>query len=108
VLGPDARSALSGAIARQLKPHWVAPEGVDADKLVTVLAWDLNPDGTLADAPHVVRQEGITDSNRPQARRHAEQAIRAVELGAPFQLPAQYYAIWKHVRAFEFNRTLSQ
>jgi outer membrane biosynthesis protein TonB len=108
VLGPDARSALSGAIARQLKPHWVAPEGVDADKLVTILAWDLNPDGTLAGPPRVVRQEGITDSNRPQAARHAEQAIRAVELGAPFQLPAQYYAIWKHVRAFEFNRTLSQ
>ena len=108
VIGPEVKSALSGALAHQLKPHWTAPEGVDADRLVTVLAFDLNPDGTLAGAPHVVRQDGITDSNRPQAARHAEQAIRAVQLAAPFQLPAQYYAIWKHVRAFEFNRTLSQ
>ncbi len=108
VIGPEVKSALSGAIANQLKPHWVAPQGVDADQLVTILSWDLNPDGTLAGPPHVVRQDGITDSNHPQAARHAEQAIRAVELAAPFQLPAQYYNQWKHVRSFEFNRTLSQ
>ena len=108
VIGPEVKSALSGAIARQLKPHWVAPQGVDADRLVTVLSWDLNRDGTLAGTPHLVRQEGITDSNRPQAARHAEQAIRAVELGVPFKLPPEYYDMWKHVRSFEFNRTLSQ
>ena len=108
VIGPEVKSALSGAIAHQLKPRWMAPEGVDADKLVTILSWDLNADGTLAGPPHMVRQEGITDSNRPQAARHAEQAIRAVELAAPFKLPAEYYGVWKHVRSFEFNRTLSQ
>ncbi|MDP9056103.1 MAG: hypothetical protein M3N34_02045 [Pseudomonadota bacterium] len=108
VIGPEVKASLSGAIARQLKPHWEAPQGVDADKLVTVLSWDLDADGSLAGTPRVVRQEGITDSNRPQAARHAEQAIRAVELGAPFKLPPEYYAVWKHVRSFEFNRTLSQ
>jgi len=108
VIGPEVKSALSGAIARQLKPHWEAPQGVDAEKLVTVLSWDLNADGSLAGTPRLVRQEGITDSNRPQAARHAEQAIRAVELGTPFKLPPEYYAVWKHVRSFEFNRTLSQ
>jgi outer membrane biosynthesis protein TonB len=108
VLGPEVKSALSGAIARQLKPHWVAPQGADADQLVTILSWDLNRDGTLAGPPHVVRQEGITDSNRPQAARHAEQAIRAVELAAPFNLPPQYYNLWKHVGSSRFDRTLSQ
>jgi hypothetical protein len=108
VIGPEVKTALSGVIAHQLKPHWVAPEGVDADKLVTILSWDLNRDGTLAGSPRVVRQEGVTDSNRPQAARHAEQAIRAVQLGQPFKLPAEYYDVWKHVRSFEFNRTLSQ
>lgn len=108
VIGPEVKSALSGAIAHQLKPHWVAPQGVDADKLVTILSWDVNPDGSLAGTPRVVQQQGITDSNRPQAARHAEQAIRAVELAAPFKLPPEYYSVWKHIRSFEFSRTLSQ
>lgn len=105
--GP-VRAALSAEITRQLKPHWVAPEGVDADRLVTLLDWDLNPDGSLAGSPQVVRQLGIDDSNRPQAARHAEQAIRAVRLAAPFSLPPRYYGTWQHVRSFAFNRALSQ
>ena len=107
-IGPEVRAGLSSAIARQLKPHWVAPQGADAEQLVTILAWDLNADGTLAGSPRLVRQEGITESNRPQAQRHVEQAIRAVELSAPFDLPAQYYPAWKRVVAFRFDRKLSQ
>ena len=107
-IGPAVRSALSGAIARQLKPKWAAPQGVEADQLVTVLAWDLNQDGTLAGSPRVVSQSGITDANRPQAQRHAEQAVRAVRLAAPFELPADLYAAWRHVASFRFDRKLSQ
>ena len=107
-VGPAVRSALSGAITRQLKPKWTAPQGADADQLVTVLAWDMNPDGTLAGAPRVVSQAGITDANQAQAQRHAEQAIRAVRLAAPFDLPANLYAAWKHVASFRFDRKLSQ
>ena len=102
-----AASLVSG-IARQIKPHWTAPQGVDADKLVTVLSWSLNPDGSLAGRPQVVQQLGITDTNRAQAQRHAEQAIRAVQLAAPFNLPAPYYAKWKRVASFRFDRKLSQ
>lgn len=102
------RSSLAGAISRQLKPKWAAPSGADAELLVTILAWSLNKDGSLAGAPSVVRQEGITDANRPQARRHAEQAIRAVTLAAPFDLPDQYYDAWKRVASFRFDRKLSQ
>lgn len=107
-VGADARASLSQAIGRQLKPHWSAPQGVDADLLVTVLTFELNPDGSLASAPRVVRQEGITDANRPQAGRHAEQAIRSVQLAAPFDLPPQYYNVWKRITAFRFDRKLSR
>ena len=107
-IGPAVQSALSGAISRRLKPHWAAPQGADADKLVTILSWNLNRDGSLAGTPQVVRQEGITDANRPQAARHAEQAIRAVQLAAPFDLPAEYFEAWKRVTSFRFDRKLSQ
>ena len=106
--GPEVAASLVSGIARQIKPHWTAPQGVDADKLVTVLAWSLNPDGSLAGRPQVVQQLGITDTNRTQAQRHAEQAIRAVQLAAPFNLPAPYYAKWKRVASFRFDRKLSQ
>ena len=107
-IGPAVRSALAGAISRQLKPKWVAPQGAEAELLVTILTWDLNPDGSLAGNPRVVRQEGITDANRAQAARHAEQAIRAVRLAAPFNLPDEFYPAWKRVTAFRFDRKLSQ
>jgi outer membrane biosynthesis protein TonB len=107
-IGPAVRSALASAISRQLKPRWVAPQGAEAELLVTILTWELNPDGSLAGAPRVVRQDGITDANRAQAARHAEQAIRAVRLAAPFNLPEEYYSGWKRITAFRFDRRLSQ
>lgn len=106
--GPAVQASLASAISRQLKPRWNPPSGVDADKLVTVLAWNLNEDGSLAGTPRVVRQLGINDSNRPQASRHAEQAIRAVQLAAPFDLPKAYYANWKRVSSFQFDIRLAQ
>lgn len=107
--GPQVQASLLGAISRSLRPHWQGkvPEGADSEKLVTVLRWNLNRDGSLAGRPEVVRQEGITDANRPQAARHAEQAIRAVQLAAPFDLPDQYYDTWKRV-TIRFDKRLSQ
>lgn len=107
-IGPAVRSALAGAIARQLKPHWKIPQGADAELLVTVLEWRLKPDGSLDGAPRVVRQEGITDANRAQAARHAEQAIRAVRLAAPFNLPEEYYPAWRLISNSRFDRRLAQ
>ena len=107
-IGPEVVASLVSAIARQIKPNWTAPQGVDSDKLVTVLSWMLNPDGSLAGKPTVVMQSGDNDANRAQKQRHAEQAIRAVQLAAPFELPAEYYSKWKRVGAFRFDRKLSQ
>lgn len=108
VAGPEVKASLASAVARQVKAHWVGPQGVDIDKLVTVLAWDLNPDGSLAGRPRVVSQTGITPANEAQAKRHAELAIRAVQLAAPFDLPSEYYANWKRISAFRFDKRLSQ
>jgi protein TonB len=104
--GAAEQAALSQAINRQLKPHWSAPSGADAEKLVTVLAWELNRDGSLAGRPRVVSQTGITESNRPQADLHAERAIRAVQLAAPFNLPDQFYDKWRRIREWRFDRRL--
>lgn len=108
LIGAAVRASLASAIARELKPRWVAPQGAEAEKLVTILTWDLNPDGTLSGSPRLVRQEGITEANRAQAQRHVEQAIRAVRLAAPFDLPEQYYNAWKRITTFRFDRKLSQ
>ena len=107
-VGPEVRSALSAAITRQLKPHWNPPDGAEADQLVTILSFNLNRDGSLAGRPQVVRQTGITPANSAQANRHAEQAIRAVQLASPFNLPPEYYDAWKRVSSFRFDLRLAQ
>ena len=101
------RNSLQGAVARQLKPKWHGPSGLDVDKLVTTIDWDLNPDGSLAGSPRFVSQTGVTDANRAQADRHKEQALKAVRTAAPFDLPAQYYAAWKRLR-FTFDWKINQ
>lgn len=106
VLGPAQKAALNAEISRQLKPHWRAPSGADADQLVTILRWRLNRDGTLADGPSLVDQTGVTASNRPQADIHRENAIKAVRAAAPFRLPPEYYDTWKNIVSFRFDRRL--
>lgn len=107
-IGRSAKASLVQSISRQIKPHWSAPSGADAELLVTELAFDLNEDGSLKGRPRVLRQSGITASNRPQASLHAERAIRAVQLAAPFDLPVEYYNAWKSIRGARFDRNLSQ
>ena len=104
---PQVRSSLASEVARQLKPRWQAPSGLDVDLLATTVEWDLNPDGSLSGAPRVVNQTGVNAANRSQADRHKEQAMRAVRLAAPFRLPPQFYAGWQRLR-FTFDRKLSQ
>jgi type IV secretory pathway VirB10-like protein len=105
-LSPEAARALRAEITRQLKPYWRAPTGVDADKLITVLTWRLNPDGTLASGPTLVKQDGKTASNFPQQQLHIEAAIRAVRAATPFKLPPDLYDSWKYVKEFSFDKRL--
>lgn len=104
--GASDRAALASAITRQIRPHWNAPSGADAEKLVSIVNWDLNPDGTLRGRPRCrVEQSSITESNQPQASLHCERAIRAVSLAAPFNLPEQFYDRWKALE-WQFDRRL--
>ena len=107
-IGPSAKASIVQAIVRQIRPHWNAPSGVDAELLVTELAFDLDENGRLKGRPRVLRQSGVNSSNRPQAGLHAERAIRAVQLAAPFDLPDEYYNAWKSIRGARFDRNLSR
>lgn len=104
--GRRERAALSSAITRQLRPHWNAPTGVDAEKLISTVSWRLNEDGSLRGRP-TCRNEAssVTTSNRPQAGLHCERAIRAVQLAAPFNLPEQFYSRWDDLE-WQFDRRL--
>ncbi|WEK47916.1 MAG: energy transducer TonB [Candidatus Andeanibacterium colombiense] len=104
-IGSSDKASLKEAINRQIKPYWQPPSGAEADELRTYLAFDLNPDGSLAGDPRLVRQTGVTDANKPQASRHVELAIRAVRRAAPFDLPPKLYNGWKHITNWEFKWT---
>ena len=103
--GTTERAALSSAITRALRPHWSVPSGVDTDLLVSVVSWRLNPDGSLNGRPRLVSQRGINDANRAQAALHAERAIRAIQLAAPFKLDERFYNRWDELE-WEFDRRL--
>jgi outer membrane biosynthesis protein TonB len=103
--GPAEAASLNSAIARQIKPHWSAPSGVDAEELVTMVRFRLNRNGTLASDPECVSQSGVTPSNSAQKGLHCERAIRAVRLAAPFDLPDQFYDRWKLITS-RFDRRL--
>lgn len=103
--GPAEAASLNSAISRQIKPHWNAPQGVDVEKLVTLVRFRLNPDGSLSGRPECTGQSGETPSNAAQKGLHCERAIRAVQLAAPFDLPEEFYDKWKLVTS-RFDRRL--
>jgi protein TonB len=104
--GAKEAADLRSAISRQIKKNWTAPNGVEAELLVSIVRWQLNPDGTLKGRPTcTTNANSITDSNRPQASLHCERAIRAVQLAAPFKLPEPFYSRWDDLE-WQFDRRL--
>jgi hypothetical protein len=100
------KALLAKTVAALLKRHWSPQNGLDDEKLVSIVRWDLNPDGSLARMPILVKQMGITEQNRQHAARHAELAIRAVRLASPFPLDHCSYAAWKRI-TFRFDSAVS-
>ena len=108
-MGPQQKAALDAEIRRQLKPNWRPPSGADADQLVTLLEVRLDKNGAVIGTPEVIDQLGVTASNRPQAKLHAERAIQAVKLASPFRnLPPEYYEQWKWLRPLRFDARLTR
>ena len=105
--GAAVKASLAGLVRRQLKPHWKAPSGADAELLRTELSIALARDGSIIRV-EVLRTTGQTPSNRPQVQLHQEQAIRAARLAAPFRLPPEYYDSWKLLSPIGFDKRLSQ
>lgn len=105
--GPQ-KASLNSLIYTQLRPHWRPPSGADAELLITRLSVRLNKDGSLASDPEVITQDGINDSNRAQAKLHADRAIQAVRRAAPFNLPVQFYDGWKWLKPLNFDGRLSR
>jgi hypothetical protein len=100
------QASLGAEVRRQLKPHWKAPTGADAELLRTELSISLAASGAVTGL-EVVRTTGQTASNRPQVALHQEQAMRAVRLASPFRLPGEYYDAWKQLKV-TFDKRLSQ
>ncbi len=107
VASPAVASSIGAEIRRQLKPHWKSPSGADVELLRTTLIVRLKRDGSIDGSPTLDAQSGVNESNRSQARLHVDQAIRAVRLAAPFNLPSEYYDAWKVIRP-TFDKRLSQ
>nr|MBA4770340.1 cell envelope biogenesis protein TolA [Sphingobium sp.] len=108
-MGPQQKAALDAEIRRQLKPRWRPPSGADADKLVTLLEVRLDQNGNVVGTPEVIDQQGVTASNRPQAKLHAERAVQAVKLASPFRnLPGEFYDQWKWLRPLRFDARLNR
>ena len=104
--GRTEQAALSSAITRQLREHWDAPNGLEAELLVSIVRWQLNQDGSLKGSPRCQTvSSSITESNRPQASLHCDRAIRAVRRAAPFNLPEQFYSRWDDLE-WQFDRRL--
>ena len=106
-IGPRETASLRQAINRQLKRYWDAPNGLEAELLVSVASWRLNEDGSLRGNPRCrTVQSTVTPSNRPQSALHCERAINAIRKAAPFNLPDKYYNGWKNIREWRFDRKL--
>lgn len=106
-IGPAVASSIGAEIRRQLKPFWKPPTGTDAELLRTTISVHLNRDGSIYGNPELVRQTGVNEGNRGQAKLHVDQAIKAVRLAAPFKLPAEYYDAWREIQP-NFDARLAQ
>lgn len=102
-LSPSLRDALVGLLQQQIERCYSAPPGASQGIVLPVLDIRLNPDGSLAGEPRIMRGgASAVDSSIAQA------ALRAVRRCAPYKIPAQYapyYNDWKAINAeFEFSR----
>ena len=106
-MSPQIAASLNSEVQRQIRSRgqWQVPQGVDTDKLITLVTFRLAQDGSLDGQP-TARTIGINNSNQAQVKQHQERAIRAVRLTVPFQLPAKFYDGWKEIQA-KFDRKLA-
>jgi hypothetical protein len=97
--GAGAQTAMTAseldALKSQLKKCWNVPVGApDPAALVFRIRIFLNPDGSVAAAPELIDQGGLSD---PYFRAAVDSAKRAVHMCSPFQLPPEKFATWSDI-----------
>jgi outer membrane biosynthesis protein TonB len=86
------KDALRALIGR----NWNVPTGApNLEKLVVVVRFQLNPDGTLAGPPQLVDASKYTSDSFFRAA--ADAALRAVQMTQPYKLPANKYNEWRDI-----------
>lgn len=109
VMNAQAAANIAQAITRQVQPcadRQVYP-GPGAERIVTSLALNLNPDGSMRGRPRVVNQRGVDDENRRYAQRVADLAINAFVSCSPLRgLPRDLYDVPRGWSNFTMNYRL--
>lgn len=94
VIDARALAGIQDAIRRQIQPcadRQVNP-GPGANQIVTTFNLRLNPDGTLAATPTVIRQAGTDGEGGRYSKRVIDLGIAALTGCSPLKLPPEFYA----------------
>lgn len=95
--GTKMTSTEIDALRSTISQCWNIPAGApNPETLVVRLKLFLNQDGTVARRPELVDTAGRAASD-PYFRAAAEAAMRAVQVCAPYQLPAEKYDDWSEI-----------
>lgn len=96
----DITTFIQNSLKRQMAACWSFPAGAaQPESLVIAIHVQLRADGSLIEAPELMDQSRMGE---PYYRAAAEAAIRAINRCQPFELPADYYDVWKDI-IFNFD-----
>lgn len=92
----QVQASFSASIGREVAAKWNSNcvSGVDVNKLGANLRLKLSPSGSLQ-GYFPIEIIGANDNNRFQLGRFEECLKKAVQLAAPFDVPAEEYDYWK-------------
>jgi hypothetical protein len=104
-ISPIAMNGLVALIASQVKPCYTIPAGgTDTTSIVSRIRIRLKADGSIAVAPEVFGNMGVTPANSPYVRQMNEAATRALQRCAPYKLPPDLFDVWQDLN-FTFRPT---
>jgi len=101
--GFGAQSAMTmniqDAMRNQIKPCWNVPAGApEPEKLIVAVDIHLAPDGSIARAPELSRETEAAAAGNAFMRTAAENALRAIHVCAPYNLPPESYSVWSDLQ----------